>query len=67
LAQGKQPLFFAERFITTEKLVAELMREMGLKSISTISKRFYLKWQKGENKNILQRRIHVEEPDQVYK
>jgi len=38
-----------------------------LKSISTISKRFYLKWQKGENKNILQRRIHVEEPDQVYK
>lgn len=64
---GKITAILREKgFITTEKLVAELMHEMGLQSVSAASKRTYLKWQRGENKNILQQRFHVEEPNQVW-
>ena len=51
---------------TSEKLVYELMVEMGIQSISTSSKRAYLKWQKGENKNVLQQQFHVREPNRVW-
>lgn len=58
---GKITAILREKgFITTEKLVAELMHEMGLQSVSAASKRTYQKWQRGENKNILQQRFHVE-------
>ena len=53
-------------FSVSEKLVSELMYEMDLKSVSTNSKRIYNKWQKGENKNILQQRFYVKEPNRVW-
>ena len=40
-------------YATSQKLVSELMHEMGLYSISPASKLEYIKWQKGENRNII--------------
>ncbi|WP_407926957.1 transposase [Christensenella tenuis] len=34
------------------KTVLELMREMGLYSISTNAKKEYLKWKRGENRKV---------------
>ena len=53
-------------YITTEKLVAELMREMDLCSISPVSKHEYLKWKKGESKNIVQQNFHADKPNRVW-
>ena len=51
----------------SEKLVAELMREMGLVSIRTSSKRDYTRLEGYEKKrNILQRRFRTERPNQVW-
>lgn len=50
----------------SDKMVAELMREMKLHSVNTTSKREYTKWQKGENPNILQQQFHAERPNQVW-
>ena len=61
---GKITAILRERgYITTNKLVSELMSELGLQSISTTSKKTYQKWKKCENKNILQRQFHPEEPN----
>lgn len=64
---GKITAILRERgYCTSEKLVTELMGEMGLKSVSSSAKRMYYKWQKGENKNILQQRFHVTDPNKVW-
>ena len=64
---GKITAILRERgYCTSDKLVTELMGEMGLKSVSNSAKRMYYKWQKGENKNILQQRFHVTEPNKVW-
>lgn len=49
------------------KYVAELMREMGLKSVSTFSKKQY-QWLENiqETKNILQRKFQVDEPNRIW-
>lgn len=52
---------------TSPKYVAELMREMGLQSVSIYSKRDYQKSVRMEKKqNILQRQFHVSEPNRVW-
>lgn len=49
------------------KYVAGLMREMGLKSVSTFSKKQY-QWLENiqETKNILQRKFQVDEPNRIW-
>ena len=52
---------------TSPKYVAELMREMGLQSVSIYSKRDYQKSVRMEKKqNILQRQFQVSEPNRVW-
>lgn len=64
---GKIVAILRERgYITTRKLVAELMSELGLQSVSSTSKKNYQKWQKGENKNILQQQFHPDTPNSVW-
>lgn len=53
-------------YITTKKMVAELMSEMELQSISTNAKRMYKSWQKGESKNILKQRFYVDAPNKIW-
>lgn len=53
-------------YVTSPKLVAELMRELGLHSISPSSKREHLKWQKGENKNIVKQKFTATAPNKVW-
>ena len=53
-------------YITSEKYVAGLMRNMGIYSISVNSKRKHLKWQKGENKNVIQQKFHTDCPNKVW-
>ncbi|MFR9207458.1 MAG: IS3 family transposase [Lachnospiraceae bacterium] len=64
---GKITAILRERgYCTSDKLVTELMGEMGLISVTSSAKRMYYKWQKGENKNILQQRFHVIDPNKVW-
>lgn len=42
------------------------LKEIVLQSISTTSKKTYQKWKKCENKNILQRQFHPEEPNRIW-
>ncbi len=65
---NKIAIVLAERDIrTSPKYVAELMREMGLQSVSVYSKRDYQKSIRLEKKqNILQRQFQVSEPNRVW-
>ena len=52
---------------TSPKYVAELMREMGLQSISIYSKRDYQKSERlAKKQNMLQRQFKVDEPNHVW-
>lgn len=53
-------------YAVSDKTVAELMREMGLYSVSKTAKKDYTKWRKSENKNILQQNFKVDQPNQVW-
>ena len=44
---------------TSEKYVSELMKELGISSVSTTAKREHKKWEKGKNRNLLQQQIHT--------
>lgn len=55
-----------EGYATSSKTVAALMRELGLRSVSPESKHDYLKWKKGENRNILQQKFQAEAPNMVW-
>lgn len=65
---SKIAVVLAERGVhTSPKYVAELMREMGLQSVTTYSKRDYQKSVRMEKKqNILQRQFQVSEPNRVW-
>ena len=65
---NKIAVVLAERGVrTSPKYVAELMREMGLQSVSIYSKRDYQKSVRMEKKqNILQRQFQVSEPNRVW-
>ena len=65
---NKIAVVLAERGIrTSPKYVSELMREMGLQSVSIYSKRDYQKSVRMEKKqNILQRQFQVSEPNRVW-
>lgn len=53
-------------FTVSKKYVLRLMREMGLHSISPIAKKKYQKWQKGQNRNIVQQQFSATQPDTVW-
>lgn len=65
---NKIAVVLAERGIhTSPKYVSELMREMGLQSVSIYSKHDYQKSVRMEKKqNILQRQFQVSEPNRVW-
>lgn len=51
---------------TSEKYVSELMKELGISSVSTTAKREYKKWEKGKSRNFLQQQFHTDRPNQVW-
>jgi transposase InsO family protein len=56
-----------EAFGLRPNLVAELMREMGLQSVSVYSKRDYQKSERlAKKQNKLQRQFKVDEPNRVW-
>lgn len=65
---NKIAVVLAEQGIhTSPKYVAELMREMGLQSVSIYSKRDYQKSVRMEKRqNVLQRQFQVSEPNRVW-
>lgn len=67
MGAGKIHAILRERgYRTSERTVQSLMQEMGLRSISATSKRDYIKWQKGENKNVLQQRFLADKPNRAW-
>lgn len=57
----------AQGISTSPKYVRELMREMGLQSITQYSRRDYLKEKRlAQKQNVLQRQFKVDEPNQVW-
>ena len=50
----------------SEKYVSEIMKELGISSVSTTAKKEYQKWKKGQNRNFLQQKFQTERPNQVW-
>ena len=50
---------------TSKKYVSQLMKELGISSVSTTAKKEYKKWEKGQNRNFLQQ-FQTERPNQVW-
>lgn len=66
-ARKIQAILFNRGYTISEKLVAELMRDMGLSSMRVTAKKDYDKrWRKEENRNILQRQFNVKAPNRVW-
>lgn len=51
---------------TSTKYVSQLMKELGISSVSTTAKKEYQKWKKGQNRNFLQQQFQTERPNQVW-
>ena len=51
---------------TSKKYVSQLMKELGISSVSTTAKKEYRKWEKGQNRNFLQQQFQTERPNQVW-
>lgn len=65
-ARKIQAILINRGYTISEKLVAELMRDMGLSSMRVTSKSDHDKrWRKEENRNVLQRQFTVKLPNQV--
>ncbi len=66
-ARKIQAILSNRGYTISEKLVAELMRDMGLSSMRVTAKKDYDKrWRKEENRNILQRQFNVKAPNRVW-
>lgn len=51
---------------TSKKYVSQLMKELGISSVSATAKKEYKKWEKGQNRNFLQQQFQTERPNQVW-
>ena len=51
---------------TSKKYVSQLMKELGISSVSTSAKKEYKKWEKGQSRNFLQQQFQTERPNQVW-
>ena len=51
---------------TSKKYVSQLMKELGISSVSTTAKKEYKKWEEGQNRNFLQQQFQTERPNQVW-
>lgn len=51
---------------TSAKYVSQIMRELGISSVSTTAKKEYQKWKKGQNRNFLQQQFHTDRPNQIW-
>ncbi len=66
-ARKIQAVLITRGYKVSEKLVAELMRDMGLSSMRVTAKKDHEKlWRKEENRNMLQRQFNVKVPNQVW-
>ncbi len=66
-ARKIQAILSNRGYTISEKLVAELMRDMGLSSMRvTATKDYDKRWRKEENRNILQRQFNVKAPNRVW-
>jgi transposase InsO family protein/transposase-like protein len=66
-ARKIQVILINRGYRVSEKIVAELMRDMGLSSMRVTAKKDHEKrWRKEENRNILQRQFNVKVPNQVW-
>ena len=64
---GKINAILHERgYKTSSKTVAELMRELGIASVSPTAKKAYQKWKKGESKNIVHQDFHANSPNKTW-
>ena len=62
-----QAILINRGYEVNEKLVAELVHDMGLFSMRVTAKKDHEKlWRKEENRNTLQRQFNVKVPDQVW-
>ncbi len=50
----------------SQKYVSQLMKELGISSVTTTAKKEYKRWEKGQNKNFLQQQFQTERPNQVW-
>lgn len=50
---------------TSAKYVSQIMRELGISSVSTTAKKEYQKWKKGQNRNFLQQQFCTDRPNQI--
>ena len=51
---------------TSAKYVSQIMRELGISSVSTTAKKEYKKWKKGQNRNFLQQQFCTDRPNQIW-
>ena len=51
---------------TSKKYVSQLMKELGISSVSSTAKKEYKKWEEGQNRNFLQQQFQTERPNQVW-
>lgn len=51
---------------TSAKYVSQIMRELGISSVSTTAKKEYQKWKKGQNRNFLQQQFCTDRPNQIW-
>lgn len=66
-ARKIQAILINRGYKVSEKLIAELMRDMGLSSMRVTAKKDHEKrWRKEENRNILQRQFDVKVPNRVW-
>ena len=64
---GKIPALLQNQGVkTSKKYISQLMKELGISSVSTTAKNEYKKWEKGQNRNFLQQQFQTERPNQVW-
>lgn len=56
----------SQGIVVSEKFVSQLMRELGISSLSPTAKKNHRKWEKGVNRNFLQQQFCAERPNQVW-
>ena len=51
---------------TSQKYASQLMKELGISSVTTTAKKEYKRWEKGQNRNFLLQQFQTERPNQVW-
>ena len=51
---------------TSQKYASQLMKELGISSVTTTAKKEYKRWERGQNRNFLLQQFQTERPNQVW-